>query len=70
MKSSALEAETVVLFKDTFEERSTPHYGIRFKDGSILCLCCGGIIEYGDYEILERIGFGVIDDILKKELLD
>ena len=43
-----------VLFKDVLEERSAPQYGI-VGDGEkpdITCLCCGGTVEYGDYEIL------------------
>jgi hypothetical protein len=43
----------LVLFKDLLEEDATPEYGIVLDDNTILCLCCYGIIEEEDYEILE-----------------
>ena len=46
-----------VLFKDLLEADSTPQYGI-VGDGEkpdMTCLCCGGTVEYGDYEILRVI---------------
>lgn len=46
-----------VLFKDLLEANSTPQYGI-VGDGEkpdVTCMCCGGTVEYGDYEILRVI---------------
>lgn len=46
-----------VLFKDVLEERSAPQYGI-VGDGEnpdVTCLCCGGTVEYGDYEVIRII---------------
>ena len=46
-----------VLFKDLLEADSTPQYGI-VGDGEkpdMTYLCCGGTVEYGDYEILRVI---------------
>lgn len=65
MKSKATD---VVRFKDILEINSDPHFGILFEDETILCLCCGGIIEKGDYKILEHISFGEVDEVLTKEL--
>lgn len=46
-----------VLFKDLLEERSTPQYGIvgDSKKSDVFCLCCGGTVEYGDYEIIRIV---------------
>lgn len=43
----------LVYFRDTLEDNSEPQFGIVLDDEHILCLCCGGIIEKGEYEILE-----------------
>ncbi len=46
-----------VLFKDVLEERFAPQYGI-VGDGEkpdVTCLCCGGTVEYGDYEVIRII---------------
>ena len=51
-----------VLFKDVLEERSAPQYGI-VGDGEkpdVTCLCCGGTVEYGDYEVIRIIQAGQI----------
>lgn len=42
----------LVYFRDTLEDNSEPQFGIVLDDEHILCLCCGGILEKGDYEIL------------------
>lgn len=46
-----------VLFKDLLEANSTPQYGIAgdSEKPEVICLCCGGTVEYGDYEILRVI---------------
>jgi hypothetical protein len=60
-------AVSLVLFADTLEENPTPHYGILFDNGFILCLCCGGYVEPEEYEILEDFkGFAYLDDTLKQ----
>ena len=60
-------AINLVLFKDTLEENSEPHYGILFDNGNILCFCCGGIVEPDDYEIIENFnGFAYLDETLKE----
>ena len=38
-------AKSLVLFVDNLEDDATPHYGILFDNGFILCFCCGGYIE-------------------------
>lgn len=42
----------LVYFQDTFAA-GEPQYGIMLDNENILCLCCGGIIEKDEYEILE-----------------
>lgn len=50
----------LVLFKDTLEVDSKPQYGV-LQDNEdnpyVVCLECGSIIEYGDYEILKRLSW-------------
>lgn len=41
----------LVYFQDLLEEKTEPQYGILQPCGSIVCLCCGGIVE--NYKILE-----------------
>lgn len=45
-------ANKLVYFRDTLEDNSEPQFGIMLDDEHLLCLCCGGILEKGDYEIL------------------
>ena len=58
----------LVYFKDLLEDNSIPQYGILLDDENILCLCCYGIVEKGDYEILlDNININ-ISELLKLEL--
>jgi hypothetical protein len=63
-------AISLVKFKDTLEENpknSEEHFGILFNDGDILCFCCGGCVEFEDYEITENFnGFAYLDNTLKE----
>lgn len=43
----------LVYFKDLIEENADEQYGILLDDGNIICLCCGGIVEQGEYEIIK-----------------
>lgn len=62
-----MNAKSLVRFRDLLEENNEPHFGILFDDGKILCLCCGGIIEKDDYEIIENYhGFEYLDETLKE----
>lgn len=61
----------LVAFRDTLEDNADVHYGILMDDDTILCLCCLGIIEEDDYEIVEdniTLGNTSIDTILSEEL--
>lgn len=60
----------LVLFRDTLEEDATPQYGILTEDDEpeIICLCCGSTVEFENYEILERVSWLDISELLKKEL--
>lgn len=60
-----------VLFTDNLEDENNPqkHFGLLLADDTIICLCCGGIVEPENYEIIERFGteqIHYIDDILKE----
>ena len=47
----------LVLFKDLLEENAMPQYGI-LTDGDrpeVICLCCGGLLEFENYKILEEL---------------
>lgn len=69
----------LVKFIDTLEEDSEEQYGILVYDEDnscgyggdfIICLCCLGIIENGDYEIIDDNVVCPVDisTLLKKEL--
>lgn len=47
----------LVFFKDLLEDDAEPQYGLLEDrdEPSIVCLCCGGTVEFGDYEIIERL---------------
>ena len=45
---------TLVKFKDTIENDSEIHFGILLDDGDVICMCCGGTVENGDYEIVQE----------------
>lgn len=60
-------AVSLVRFRDTLEDNSEEHFGILFKNGFILCFCCGGYVEPEDYEIIENYnGFAYLDETLKQ----
>lgn len=41
-----------VVFKDKFE--GGVHAGIALDDGSVICGCCGGLIELEDYTLIKE----------------
>ena len=47
----------LVLFKDLLEDDAEPQYGLLEdrEEPSVICLCCGSAVEYGDYEIIEHL---------------
>ena len=47
----------LVLFKDLLEDDSEPQYGLLEDrdEPSVVCLCCGSSVEFGDYEIIESL---------------
>jgi len=65
-KNMETKATEVVLFADTLEENAEKHYGILFENGFILCFCCGGYIEPGDYIIIEHCDWDNVDETLLK----
>lgn len=42
----------LVLFKDNLEDSSQEQYGILCDDETVICLCCLGVLEKEDYQIL------------------
>lgn len=46
--------KNLVFFKDTIEENPEINSGLLLDDGNIICLCCGSIIEKGDYTIIKK----------------
>ena len=58
----------LILFRDMTDAEATSQYGILIDD-IVVCLCCGGIVDKEDCEILEYPTIDVnISDLLKKEL--
>ena len=61
-----MKVECLVRFMDNGETDQEEHYGILFKNGLVLCLCCKGYLEPEDYEITEKYnGFEYLEDTLK-----
>ena len=63
----------LVRFVDTVEGDAEVHFGILFENGDILCLCCGGTVEKGDYEIREEFDsdcWSVVDNTLAEEFAE
>ena len=59
----------LVLFRDTLDDSVVEeHYGILLDDGNILCLCCMGIVENGDYVIIDDEIELDLDHLISKEL--
>lgn len=54
-------------------EKPEENFGILFSDGSVMCLCCGGIFEPDDRKIVaDYSGFDAIYNLLRgsEELLE
>ena len=63
----------LVKFVDTHEGDGEEHFGILLGDGTLLCLCCGGTVEKGDYEIREEFDddcWSVVDNTLAEEFAE
>lgn len=58
----------LVKFFDVLEEDNmVPRYGILLPDETIICFCCGSIIEKEDYVILDRdLSWRCLDEITQK----
>lgn len=57
----------IVKFRDTLEDNPKMNYGLLSPDGDVICFCCGGTLEQGDYEILEDLGHpGYLNDMMKE----
>lgn len=58
----------LVKFFDVLEEDNmVPRYGILLPDETIICFCCGSIIEKEDYVILDKnVSWRQLDDITRK----
>lgn len=57
-----------ILFKDLLEDNAEPQYGLledRDKP-SVVCLCCGSEVEFGDYEIIERLPWQDFSLVIKQ----
>ena len=60
-------AVSLVKFVDTSNDNATENFGVLFKDGNVLCLCCGGLVEADDCEITENFGgFAYLNETLKE----
>lgn len=60
-----------VIFRDLLEEDSSPHYGCLVVNAGteihLICFDCGGILEPGDYEILQELPWEECDSSLKRQ---
>lgn len=46
-----------IVFRDKFE--NDVHAGIALDDGSVICGCCGGVIEPEDYTLIKEYEYWV-----------
>lgn len=53
--------ENLVFFKDSLEDNSETNAGLLLDNGNIICLCCGGNVEKGDYTIIKKCRLSYID---------
>lgn len=58
----------LVKFVDLFEEENmVARYGVLQPDETVICFCCGGVIEKEDYIILDRdLSWRCLDEITQK----
>lgn len=56
-----MNVENLVFFKDNLEDNPETNAGLLLDNGNIICLCCGGIIEKGDYIIIKKCSLSYID---------
>ena len=58
----------LVKFVDVLEDDNmVPRCGILLPDETIICFCCGSIIEKEDYVILDKnVSWRQLDDITRK----
>ena len=60
-------AISIVKFRDTLEDDNEEHFGILFEDGTVLCLCCGGVLEPEDHVVTKNYqGFAYVDETLHR----
>lgn len=59
----------LVLFRDTLDDNPEPEYGILMDtdEPEVICLGCGSTIEFGDYEIIERLPWENLSEYLKQK---
>lgn len=53
----------LVLFRN---DDGSEEYGIMMDDNTILCLCCYGVVEEDEYEIIKNLGSVNISEIIKE----
>ena len=58
-----------VMFRDLLEDDAPIHYGILLPDQSVLCFCCGGTVEQGEYEIIDHIPWQYLEALCQDESL-
>ena len=58
----------LVLFKYLLEDDAEPQYGLLEDrdEPSVICLCCGSAVEFGDYEIIERLAWQDLSSAVKQ----
>lgn len=58
----------LVLFKDLLEDDAEPQFGLLEDrdEPSVVCLCCGSTVEFGDYEIIERLPWTDLSSAVKQ----
>ena len=60
-------AAKMVKFRDAYKKDPEEHFGILLKNGSLICMCCGGILKAKEYKIIQEydMDWQLIDETLK-----
>lgn len=61
----------LVVFRDLLDDDAEYQYGILtdHDEPSVICLCCGSTLEFGDYEIIESVEWFDISDLIRQNII-
>ena len=57
----------LVNFKEAYAPENDPQFGILLEDNSIICLCCGSVIDDDEHLILQYCDWVDMSSLLKNK---